>query len=285
MKSSCFHHYAPDTLSETLALLQRHADDDCRIIAGGQSLIPMMALRMAQPAYLVDINNLVGLDTISVNATHISIPALVRHSAFRRPVCHGPLGALMARVAKHIAHFPIRTRGTFCGSIAHADPASEWCLLMVTLDGEVEIESRDAGRRLVAADEFFSGLMTTTIAPGEMIVGARIPLIPPTTHCGFYEFSRRPGDYAISMALTSYDVVDGALQNVRIGVGGAEERPRRIPDAERILHGRAPTRDSFLAAGKAVAAALEPMEDLQADADYRRHLVRVVVRRALEQAL
>lgn len=285
MKSSCFRRYVPETLSETLALLNRHADDDCRIIAGGQSLIPMMALRMAQPTYLIDINNLGGLDMVSVDETHISISALVRHSAFRRPVCHGPLGALMTRMAKHIAHFPIRTRGTFCGSIAHADPASEWCLLMVTLDGEIEIESGDAGRRLVAADRFFGGLMTTTIAPGEMIVGARIPLMPSITHCGFYEFSRRPGDYALAMALTSYDLVEGALQNVRIGVGGAEERPRRIPDAERILCGRAPTRDSFLAAGKAAAAALEPMEDLQADADYRRHLVQVVVRRALEQAL
>lgn len=284
MKSSCFHHYVPDTLSETLTLLKRHADDDCRIIAGGQSLVPMMALRMVQPTYLIDINNLDGLDTVSADATHISIPALVRHSAFRRPVCHGPLGALMTRVAKHIAHFPIRTRGTFCGSLAHADPASEWCLLMVTLDGEIEIESSDGGR-LVAADKFFSGLMTTTIAAGEMIVGARIPLLPSTTHCGFYEFSRRLGDYAITMALTAYDVVEGTLQNVRIGVGGAEERPRRIPDAERILCGRAPTRDSFLAAGKAATVMLEPMEDLQADADYRRHLVQVVVRRALEQAL
>jgi carbon-monoxide dehydrogenase medium subunit len=284
MKSSCFHHYVPDTLSETLALLRRHADDDCRIIAGGQSLVPMMALRMAQPTYLIDINNLDGLDTISVGATHISIPALVRHSAFRRPVCHGPLGALMTRVARHIAHFPIRTRGTFCGSLAHADPASEWCLLMVTLDGEIEIESGD-GSRLVAADEFFSGLMTTTIAPGEMIVGARIPLMPSTAHCGFYEFSRRPGDYAIAMALIAYDLVEGTLQNVRIGVGAVEERPRRIPDAEHILCGRTPTRDSFLAAGKAAAAMLEPMEDLQADADYRRHLAQVVVCRALEQAL
>jgi carbon-monoxide dehydrogenase medium subunit len=284
MKSSCFHHYVPDTLSEALALLKQHADDDCRIIAGGQSLIPMMALRMAQPTYLIDINNLDGLDTISVDATHISIPALVRHSAFRRPVCHGPLGELMTRMVRHIAHFPIRTRGTFCGSVAHADPASEWCLLMVTLDGEIEIESSD-GARLVAADEFFGGLMTTTIASAEMIVGARIPLLSSTAHCGFYEFSRRPGDYAIAMALATYDLVEGTLQNVRIGVGGAEERPRRMPHAERILSGKAPTRASFLAAGKAAAAALDPMEDLQADADYRRHLVQVVVCRALEQAL
>jgi carbon-monoxide dehydrogenase medium subunit len=284
MKSSRFHRYEPETLRETLALLEQHADDDCRIIAGGQSLVPMMALRMAQPSYLIDINGLHGLDAVSVDATHISIPALVRHATFRHPVCDGPLGVLMAQVMKHIAHFPIRTRGTFCGSLAHADPASEWCLLMATLDGEVEIES-NGGRRLVAADKFFQGLMTTTISPGEMVVGARVPLLPVDTHCGFYEFSRRPGDYAMAMALTTYEVADGVLQNVRIGVGGAEERPRRIPDAEDILRGKAPGRDVFSAAGKAAAAGIEPMEDLQADADYRQQLVQVVVRRALEQAL
>ena len=181
----------------------------------------------------------------------------------------------------HIAHFPIRARGTFCGSLAHADPASEWCLVAATLDARVQAESI-RGSRTIAADELFEGLMATSLDADEMITSAHLPLLPADARWGFYEFSRRPGDYAIAMALVSYRLRDNTIVDARIGVGGAEARPRRIAEAEQQLVGGKPSIELFRAAADAAAAVIDPMEDLQADADYRRDLVRVVVRRALE---
>jgi aerobic carbon-monoxide dehydrogenase medium subunit len=287
MKSAPFTYHAPRTLDDAVAMLGDVAAEDGRILAGGQSLVPTMAFRLARPAHLVDINGIAALDRLTVEGDALSIGACVRHAAFHRPAFDGVqnpvLGRLLGTVVQHIAHYPIRTRGTFCGSIAHADPASEWCLTAATLGATIVARST-RGTRTISANDFFQGMMTTALADDEMLVETRLPIPSPDTRFGFYEFSRRAGDYAIAMALVTLRIADGVIAEPRIGVGGAEERPRRIPEAEAALAGRVPEDAAFRAAAEAAAGAIDPLEDIQADAEYRRDLVRAVVRRALERA-
>src|SRR4030095_9158737 len=147
-----------------------------RVLAGGQSLVPAMALRLATPAHLVDINGITELQKISVQENFLRIGACVRHSVFEQPVVEGPLGDLLATGVRHIAHYPIRTRVPFCGSLAHADPASEWCLVAATLGAELVAQSA-RGIRTIAVEQFFQGLMTTALAPDELLVEARLALL------------------------------------------------------------------------------------------------------------
>ncbi|MGE3147416.1 MAG: xanthine dehydrogenase family protein subunit M [Pseudorhodoplanes sp.] len=283
MKPAAFRYHAPKTLDETVRLLAEVAPQDGRILAGGQSLVPTMAFRMARPGHLVDINNVAGLDRLVTENGHLVIGARVRHAAFHRPVIEGPLGKLLSFVVHHIAHYPIRMRGTFCGSLAHADPSSEWCLTAATLGAGMTARSA-RGTRTLAADDFFDWAMTTHLAEDELLAEARLPLLPPDTRFGFYEFSRRAGDYAIAASLVTFRLQDGAVADPHVGVGGAEGRPRRIAEAEAALAGQAPGAEAFRRAAAIAADAIDPMEDIQASADYRRELVRTVVRRALERA-
>jgi carbon-monoxide dehydrogenase medium subunit len=283
MKPAPFQYHAPKTVAEAVAVLAEVAPADGRVLAGGQSLVPTMAFRLARPAHLVDINGIAELDRMAGADGKLAIGACVRHAAFYRPVVDGPLGRLMSSVVRHIAHHPIRTRGTFCGSLVHADPASEWCLVAATLGAEMEAQSRH-GRRVIAADDFFAGIMTTALEENELLVEARLPLPPPDTHFGFYEFSRRAGDFAIAMALATYRLEDGRMVEPRLGIGGAEPKPRRITQAERMLEGQKPGPDLFAAAAEAAARAVEAMEDANYSADYRRDLVRTVTYRALDHA-
>jgi carbon-monoxide dehydrogenase medium subunit len=283
MKPAPFQYHAPKTVAEAVAVLAEVAPADGRVLAGGQSLVPTMAFRLARPAHLVDINGIAELDRIASADGKLAIGACVRHAAFYRPVVDGLLGRLMSSVVRHIAHHPIRTRGTFCGSLVHADPASEWCLVAATLGADMVAQSR-RGRRVIAADDFFAGIMTTALAEDELLVEARLPLPPPDTHFGFYEFSRRAGDFAIAMALATYRLEDGRMVEPRLGIGGAEPKPRRITQAERMLEGQNPGPDAFAAAAEAAARAVEAMEDSNYSADYRRDLVRTVAYRALDHA-
>jgi carbon-monoxide dehydrogenase medium subunit len=266
MKPAVFRYHAPKTIDEAVALLAQVAPEDGRVLAGGQSLVPTMAFRLAKPGHLVDINNVAGLDRLTVKDGKLCIGACVRHAAFAKPVCEGPLGKLLSNVMAHIAHFPIRNRGTFCGSLANADPASEWCLVMTALDGELVARS-SSGTRTIAAREFFQGIMTTALRDDEILVEARLPLLPADTRCGFYEFSRRAGDFAMAAA-----------------VGGVEPNPRRIAEAERALAGAEPGDKAFRAAADAAMHAVEAMEDAITSAEFRRDLVLAVTRRALERA-
>jgi aerobic carbon-monoxide dehydrogenase medium subunit len=284
MKPAPFQYHAPRTIDEAVALLAEVAPHDGRVLAGGQSLVPIMAFRLARPAHLVDINGVEALRRLAVENERLCIGACVRHAAFHRPVVDGPLGKLLATVVRHIAHYPIRTRGTFCGSVAHADPASEWCTVAAALGAEMVVRST-RGTRVIPAHEFFAGIMTTTLKEDELLTEVRLPLLPPDTRFGFYEFNRRAGDFAIAMALATYRVRDGKISEPRIAVGGAEPSPRRIADAEQALAGRAPGADGFAAAGDRAAAAVDPMEDATTNAEYRRDLVRTVTRRALEQSV
>jgi carbon-monoxide dehydrogenase medium subunit len=242
-----------------------------------------MAFRLARPAHLVDINGVEALNRIAVADGKLVIGACVRHSAFHKPVCEGPLGKLLTDVVHHIAHYPIRTRGTFCGSLAHADPASEWCLVLAALDGEVVAKSV-RGARSIAARDFFKGIMTTALRDDELLVEARLPLLPAGTRCGFYEFSRRAGDFALAAAVGVYRLDGGKIAEPRLAIGGAEVNPRRIAQAERALAGAAPGDQAFRAAAQAAMEAIDPMEDIINSAEFRRDLVLAVARRALERA-
>lgn len=283
MKPAPFVRHVPRTVEEAVRLLGELASDDGRVLAGGQSLVPIMAFRLAKPAHLVDINDIEELRSIVNDGKVLTIGACVRHAAFHKPVVAGALGAILTFISRHIAHYPIRTRGTFCGSIAHADPSSEWCLAAVTLDAAMVARSV-RGERSIPADAFFAGLMTTALAEDELLTQVRIPLPPSDIRFGFNEFSRRAGDFAMGAALVSYRLDDGRIADPRIGVGGAEASPRRLVAAEAALAGHPPGDRAFRAAAEAAAQAIDPLEDHQTNADYRRDLVRAVVHRALEMA-
>jgi carbon-monoxide dehydrogenase medium subunit len=284
MKPAPFIRHVPKTLDAALKILSEVAPQDGRVLAGGQSLVPIMAFRLAKPAHLVDINEVVGLDKITSDGTTLSIGACVRHAAFHKPVADNPLGALLAHVARHIAHYPIRVRGTFCGSLAHADPASEWCLVAATLDASM-IAKSTRGERAIAAQDFFEGIMATALAEDELLTEVQLPLLASDAKFGFNEFNRRAGDFAMAAALVTYRLQGGKITEARVGIGGAEARPRRIEEAEATLNGQKPGEIFFRSAAEAAAKAIEPLVDHQTDADYRRDLVRAVVRRALEASV
>jgi carbon-monoxide dehydrogenase medium subunit len=283
MKPAPFQYHAPTTIDEAVRTLAEVAGEDGRVLAGGQSLVPIMAFRLARPGHLVDINGVAALRRLAVDGDRLSIGACVRHAAFHKPVVDGPLGRLLATVVRHIAHYPIRTRGTFCGSIAHADPASEWCAVATALDADM-IARRAGGTRTIPAQDFFRGIMTTALDEDEILVEVRLPILPADTRFGFYEFNRRAGDFALAMALVTYRVEDGMISAARVAVGGVEPQPRRIAQAEQVLAGRPPDRAAFEAAAAAVAAAVDPLDDATTSASYRRDLAHTVTRRALEQA-
>jgi carbon-monoxide dehydrogenase medium subunit len=284
MKPAPFRYHAPKTVTEAVEMLGEVAPEDGRVLAGGQSLVPIMAFRLARPAHLVDINGVAGLDRLVVEGDQLRIGACVRHAAFHKPAVEGPLGRLLAQVVRHIAHHPIRTRGTFCGSLAHADPAAEWCLLVTALGGEMVAQNTSRIRTIGAAD-FFRGIMTTALEEDELLTQVRLRVPAADTRFGFYEFNRRAGDFALAMALASFRLHEGLISEARVALGAVEEQPRRIEEAEGALVGRPPERATFELAAEAAAAVVEPLDDVITSADYRRDLTRTVTRRALEAAV
>lgn len=283
MKPAAFDYFAPRTLDEALDLLAEHGEEG-KVLAGGQSLVPAMNFRLARPQSLVDINRIAALDYVREEGAGLRIGALARHARFEKPVASGPLGALLPRVARHIAHLPIRVRGTFAGSLAHADPAAEWCLLAATLDAEMVAVGR-GGTRVLRPDGFFLGALTTALAPEELLTEVRLPLLDENWRTGFVEFSRRAGDYALAMAVALLRFDGDGVVEARIGIGGATDRPVRSAAAEQILVGSDGGGDAARAAAAAAAQRIEhPLEDVQAGAEYRRDLVRAMVERAVAQA-
>ncbi len=283
MKTVSFAHHAPPRLEEALALLARHGEE-ARVLAGGQSLVPTMAFRMARPSVLVDINRIKALNHVTKEAGRLRIGALARHAAFETPVVDGPLGKLLAQVAHHIAHPPIRLRGTFCGSLAHADPASEWCAAALALEARLLLDST-AGPREVRAEDWFQGVFSTSLSPGEMLREVHLPMLGEDWRCGFAEFSRRAGDFALAMAVAVLRLEDGVIRQPRFALGGIGGQPVLAREAAALLEGHPPSPALFAAAGAAAARHCDPQDDMHAPAEYRRELVAVMVRRALAQAL
>jgi aerobic carbon-monoxide dehydrogenase medium subunit len=283
MKPAPFNYHAPRSIAEAVALLAAHGDE-AKVLAGGQSLVPAMNFRLARPGVVVDINRIAELDFCTTTDGALRIGALARHVRFERPVTEGALGALLADVVHYVAHLPIRVRGTFAGSLAHADPAAEWCVVATTLDAEIRARGPD-GERTIKAAEFFRSILTTSLQADELITEVRLPMLGPGWRFGFAEFSRRAGDFALGMALAVLRMDGERIAEARLGVGGAGDRPLRITDAEHALEGAVPDPEMLAEAGVIAAARVDPFEDLHASVAYRRDLVRVMTRRAVERAL
>jgi aerobic carbon-monoxide dehydrogenase medium subunit len=283
MKPAPFAYHAPTKLQDALNLLADLAPRDGRILAGGQTLVPTMAFRMARPAHLIDINGIRELEGVSIAGDRLRIGACTRHVFFESSEIPGRLGDLLRKVVRFIAHYPIRQRGTFCGSIANADPSSEWCCVTAALDGIIVAESA-RGTRRIAAKDFYKALMTTALRDDELITAVELPVLSDDTRTGFSEFSRRAGDFAIAMALVTYRLERGSIAGAHVGIGGAEAVPRRVSAAEEILNGKVPAPQLFAEAGAAAAADIEPIDDSNNPVEYRRALVRTLVGRALASA-
>lgn len=282
MKLPPFAYRRATSLEEALAALAE-GGDDAKVLAGGQSLVPAMAFRVARPALLVDVNDVPGLDAVERENGSVRVGALVRHAALElAPGLDGAWTALREAVAQ-VGHYPIRVRGTFGGSIAHADPAAELCVVAAALDAEVVLRST-GGTRAVPASEFFLAPYTTALAPGEMVVEARFEASPAVAHGRFEEFAERSGDFALASACAALALRDGRVEWARVALGSVGATPLRAPEAERVLVGSDASDEAVDEAAQAAARECDPSSDSHATADYRRHLVAVLVRRALRRA-
>ncbi len=283
MKMPPFEYACPTTLSEAVALLASR-DGEAKAIAGGQSLVPMLAFRLAAPALLVDLRKLADLRQIKISKSGVALGAMVRWRDIeddRRLRTAHPL--LVAAIA-HVAHYQIRNRGTVGGSIAHADPAAEMPGIAVTCEAEIAIVGQ-SGPRVIRAADFFVGPLMTTLRPDEIIVEIRLPAWPERRRWGFQEFARRRGDFAMAAAAVFYDQDDsGKARNAHVGVIGVGDRPLRLTQVEAVLNGRAVDEAAIADAEAAASAAVDPQNDIHASAAYRRALVGTMVERALKSA-
>ena len=283
MKMPPFEYACPATLSEAVALLAAH-DGEAKALAGGQSLLPMLAFRLMHPSLLVDLRKLADLREIRISADGLSLGAMVRWRDIlddRRLASVHPL--LKAAVAE-VAHYQIRNRGTVGGSLAHADPAAEMPGIAVTCEAEISVLGK-SGARVIKASEFFQGPLMTALASDEIIVDVRLPAWPPRRRWGFMEFARRRGDFALAAAAVFYDQDEnGKACNARAGAIGVADRPLRLPSVEAVLNGRAVNDETIAQAEAAASAAVDPQDDIHASAAYRRALIGTMVERALKAA-
>ncbi|MEY8018715.1 FAD binding domain-containing protein [Mycobacterium servetii] len=281
MKPAPFDYVAAQSPDDAVATL---ADGNTHVLAGGQSLVLEMNFRRARPRRLVDINGVAGFGAIAVDGSVLRVGPLARHRAFESAPLAGPLGALLQRVAHHIAHPPIRARGTMAGSLAYAHPAAEWPAVAAALDAEIELRG-PGGSRLVRAGEFFTGPFRTARRPDELLAEVRLPLLPPGTGVGFVEHRRTHAGFAELAVLAAVTVGDGRVVSASVGLVNAADRPVRAASAEAALIGR-PFDDDAIAGAAAAAAAhdADPRPQPHADIAYQRHAVAVLTRRALTQA-
>jgi aerobic carbon-monoxide dehydrogenase medium subunit len=283
MKPAPFDYASPATLAEAVALLSAR-DANAMPIAGGQSLMPVLAFRLAAPRLLVDLRRIPGLNRIVVDGEGVHLGAMVRWRDIEDDAQLAMAHPLLKAAIAHVAHYQIRNRGTVGGSLAHADPAAELPGIAVACDGIIAV-SGPSGERTIKAGQFFLGPLSTALKTGEIITGLQLPQWPATRRWGFEEISRRRGDFAITAIGLFYDShAAGLAMNAHVGVIGACRRPHRIAEAEAALNGRVVNDASILAAAKAAALAVDPPEDLHAPARYRRALVETLVERALRQA-
>lgn len=282
MKAPSFRYHAADSLEDALDVLARNGDD-AQILAGGQSLMPVLAFRLAAPALLVDINRVDSLRGIEVGEGFTRVGALARHAEVEAsPVIREHL-PLIADAVRQVAHPAVRNRGTFGGSVALADPAAEFPACCVALDAQIVLESAARGRRAVPAEQFYRGLFETDRAPDEVVVEIRFPARHPRDRYGFVEFSRRHGDFAISgMALRARLASDeDAIDDLRLVAFGSEPYPRVLRAAADAAHGRALDGDMFAEVADAAGEEIDPMPTPGAGVAFKRHLARTLSRRAL----
>ena len=279
MKPAPFAYHRAHSVGEAIALLNE-LGDEAKILAGGLSLVPMMNFRLARPSALIDVTRVEGLSYLRADHDGLRIGALTTHRAVettRDPAVLGRYGVL-PRSARWIGHYPIRARGTFGGSIAHADPASEWCLLAVLLDARVVLTGPD-GPRAIPAAEFFQGYYTTAASPDEMITELWFPR--PERHAVLTEFAPRQGDFAVVAAAVSMDVTGGVCRSGRVVLGGVGARPVQVEAG--ALAGQPAVPGTWQAMGEHAATQIEPPDDTHGSSEYRRRLTATLVSRALAE--
>jgi carbon-monoxide dehydrogenase medium subunit len=281
VKPAPFEYVAPRTVEAALEVLDRHGEE-AKVLAGGQSLVPMLNFRLARPAVVVDINRVAGLDGLAEDDGTLRVGALVRQRRLERWAATG--APLLHAGLRLVGHTAIRTRGTVGGSVAHADPAAELPALLLALDGSV-VARRRRGERLIPAEEFFQGPLLTALADDELITETRWTLPPPSAGWGLHEVARRPGDFALVGAIALLTLRGGRVAGARVVVFGSGPRPARLREAEAVLADRPPSAALLAEAARAGTAALETHDDLHASAEYRRRAARTLVARALADAL
>jgi carbon-monoxide dehydrogenase medium subunit len=279
MKPAPFEYHRPASLAETFDLLDRYGDDG-RLLAGGQSLVPALNLRLASPRAVIDINRVPDLDGIRLGPEGLVIGALARQEALERSALVREHAPLIAAAVPHVGHAAIRARGTVGGSLALADPAAELPACAVALEATIRI-GRRGGHRDVAADDFFRGIYTTALGPGEVVLELRVPPSAPGWRWGFQELARRHGDFALAGLAAGARVEAGVLAETRLVFFGVGTRPVRARGAEAALGGRRADEAILATAGRALDADLDPPGDVHGSPALRRHLSRVLLARVL----
>lgn len=282
MKFAGFDYAAPASVEEVIRVLAG-AGEEAKLLAGGQSLLPTMAFRLAAPRLLVDLRKVGGLDGIQVDAAGVRLGARVRwcdilaHPGLRH--AH----PLLVRAVSHVAHYQVRNRGTVGGSLAHADPAAELPGVAVACEGILEVQGL-RGRRDIPADGFFTGPLSTVLERDEVILALRLPAWPAGRRWAFQEFSLRRGDFALAGVALQGDLAEGKLREVRVGAIGVGDRARRLKATEKALEGREVSAEALAAAVRVARDEVSPRGDLHASADYRRALFCTLLERGLREA-
>jgi aerobic carbon-monoxide dehydrogenase medium subunit len=283
MKPAPFDYLAPASVPEAVAALAERGPE-AAVLAGGQSLLIDLRYRRRRPSLLLDINRIGELSELAVRDGWVHIGGLVRHAELERAAFIDPLADLLRQVAPYVAHPPIRARGTFAGSLAWAHPAAEWGALAVALDAEVALAG-PAGPRLVPAGQWFLGPFTTARRPDELVTGVRLPRLPPGTAVRFAEHRRTHGSFAMAAAMVAVRLAEGRVEWVRIGLANAADVPLRAAAAEQVLLGERPAPDLLREAAERAGAEADPIAEPYASVAYRRHVLGVLVRRCLTEAV
>ena len=283
MKLPPFEYACPTTVAEAVALLASH-DGEAKPLAGGQSLVPMLAFRVASPALLVDLRKLAELRHIKIASDGVTLGAMVRWRDILDDARLAAAHPLLVAAVAHVAHYQIRNRGTIGGSVAHADPAAEMPGIAVACEAKIAVLGK-AGARVIDAADFFRGALTTALKPDEIITEIRFPAWPAGRRFGFQEFARRRGDFAMAGAALCYDE-DGAgkVRDARVGAIGVADRPLRLAAVEQVLNGNTIDETTIAKAEAAASAAVDPADDIHASGGYRKALIGVMVERALRAA-
>lgn len=283
MKPAKFDYLRPSSLPQALEMLAG-SDGEVKILAGGQSLVPMMNFRVARPEKLIDINRIPDLDYIRIEGDRLVIGALARHAAIQASPVARTASPLMCEAYNWVAHHPIRTRGTLCGNLCHADPASEMPAVMIASGAELVVAGA-AGQRMIAAADFFLGVYETAIQPDEILVEVRIPVAAPNRHFGFLETSLRHGDFAMCCAVALLTISDGIIETAAVAVAGIFDCATRLTAVEQAINGRSPDAIDSVALGKIAGAMLPIYGDQRMSSEYKTDLIEAHTSRAVAQAL
>ena len=282
MKLPPFDYALPATIEEAVSLLASRSGN-AKVISGGQSLVPMLAFRLAAPALLVDLKRLQGLNRIGIAEDGVRLGAKVRWCEIDRDESLKGAHPLLVEAVRHVAHYQIRNRGTVGGSLAHADPAAEMPGIAITCEAELTIVGPQ-GQRVEKASNFFKGALTTSLASDEILTEVKLPPWPAGRRWAFLEFARRRGDFALAGVALFYELLAGKIADIRIGAIGVGDIPLRLRAVETVLNGQTLDERAIEAAAAAARQSVDPPSDIHAPAEYRRALLATLLARALRQS-